>query len=177
MRQRSMWMIVVAVAAALVLAGCSGTGQQPITTLAPPADTTTQSAGPSGQTPIGTPVTSGPWTIEVNSVERKPSAGGAKASSGNEILVVNFDLKNTGTKDAGVGPTSFTLADRIGTMFNAVSTSDPAFIHNIKQPIKAGATSKIRIAYEVRKGAGPFQWIFTPYVDSGGATPAVFEIN
>ena len=113
----------------------------------------------------------------MNSVERKPSAGGAKAGSGNEILVINFDLKNGGAKDADVAASSFTLADRIGSMFNAVQTSDPAYIYNIQQPIKAGTTRKIRIAYEVRKGAGPFQWIFSPLVESGGATPAVFDIN
>ena len=126
---------------------------------------------------MGTPVTSGSWTIKVNSVARKTSVGKEKAYGGNELLIINFDLKNISTKDERIEPSSFTLADRIGTMIKAAALSDPAFIHQMKQPIKAGTTRKVLIAYEVRKGATPFQWIYAPLAASDAVTPVVIEVK
>jgi hypothetical protein len=126
---------------------------------------------------MGTPVTSEPWTIKVTSTERKASVGKEKPYAGNELFVINFDLTNSGTKDAAIAASSFTLADRIGSMMKAAALSDPAYFHQMKQPLKAGTTHKVKIAYEVRKGAGPFQWIYAPMAADAPVTPVVIEVK
>lgn len=187
MRMRTLWVFALLAAVAIVMTGCSqGAQTQATTPAATPATTGNEAPSdaeaatpPDGPalTAMGTAATSADWTITVKEVEREDSAGGADAASGKELLVIKFELKNGGTKDEGIGPTSFILADETGVEFSATPTGDPKFIFNIEQPIKAGTTREIRIAYEVPKGAGPFTWTFTPFVEGGEATPAVLEVK
>jgi hypothetical protein len=184
MRTRPIWVLVAMLAVAVVLAGCSGGGQPAATTPEQPAPAGTEApaATPAEPAPssapvaMGTPATASDWTLTVKEAEREDKAGGAAATGGNEMLVIKFDLTNGGAQDAGVGPTDFKLADQNGTEYQAAPTNDPTFIFNIEQPIKAGTTREILIAYEVPKGTGPFNWTYEPFVE-GGTTPVVMEVK
>jgi hypothetical protein len=188
MRARALWVVAMTLVSGLLLGGCSaGSGQNQTPSATGASETASASAGQqpgadtgsapsSATTPMGTAAKVADWTITVKAASRKAEAGGAKAADGKELLVIDFELKNGG-KDSGVGPTSFKLADTKGADFTATATSDPAYIFNIEQPIKAGTTRKILIAYEVPKGAGPFVWTFSPFVEGGQPAPAVLEVK
>ena len=176
--------LLVAVAAVALLVGCGGAGTQTRDTSKPatPAAQTPEpddatSAGKVAPVEMGQPAMSGTWTITVKEAERTAEAGGAKAESGKELLVLRFDLKNGGAKGEGTGPTSFKLTGPDGTEYQASPTSDSLFIFNTPQPIKAGETREIMIAYAVPVGVGPLQWAFTPFVEGGQAQPAVVNIK
>ena len=64
-----------------------------------------------------------------------------------------------------------------GTAYDASPTSDTLFIFNTPQPIKAGETREIMIAYGVPTGITPLLWTFTPFVEGGQASPAVVTIK
>lgn len=183
---RLMRIVLAVLAIAIVLTGCSPSTsstepEEPAATdTQAPADTAGEPAATEAEpelTPMGTAATSADWTITVKSATRAAEAGGATATSGNELLVITFDLTNGGTADEGVGPVSFVLADDAGTEYSAAPTGDPAFILNIEQPILAGTTREILIAYEVPAGAGPFTWTYLPFVEGGGNAPAVLEVK
>lgn len=176
MSTRATSVIVGMLLVVVALAGCAG---EPTV---PPIEQVEQSAAEpsSGEqaavdpTPMGTSATAGDWTITVKEVERARSAGGADASSGKELVVITYDLKNGGPADQGTGPVDYSLADAGGAAYTVAQTSDATFIFNIPQPISTGETREIRIAYEVPEGSGPFVWTFAPF---GAAAPAVLEVK
>ena len=176
MDMRRSLLAVGLIASLLVLAGCGGgattatTGTQAET---PPAAGSQTPAEPSPAA-MGKPATAGDWTITVKNVARAETAGGGSPSAGNELLVITYELTNGGAAGKGNGPTDFTLADAGGATFQAAPTGDPKFIFNTQQPIKAGETREILIAYDVTKGAGPFVWTFSPF---GAPKPAVLEVE
>lgn len=169
--------LMVAVVLAATLAGCaSSTPTEPAEPTEPAAEQPAEGEAKVAPVEIGAPATSGDWTLTVKSAERAAEAGGATAESGKELLVITFDLTNGGATDQGTGPVYFVLSGADGTTYDAAPTSDPAFIFNTPQPIKAGETREIKIAYGVPTGSGPFQWAFTPFVEGGAAEPAVVNI-
>jgi hypothetical protein len=186
MKARTVLVVLLGMALVAGLVACSGGGDTADTGTTtntgaqseePAANTGTAeqpSAEPIG---VGQPGTSGDWTVTVKEVERDDSAGGIDAASGNEMVVIQFDLTNAGSTDQGTGPTYFELKDEGGAVYQAAQTSGEEFIFNTPQPITAGETRKIRIAYEVPTGTGPFTWTFTPFVEGGGNAPAVFAIE
>jgi hypothetical protein len=172
--------LLLAIALAALVGG-GGTADKASTK--PPS---TQEAPPKGGTEpaakvapveIGQAATAGSWTLTAKKVERMAEAGGAKADAGSELLVITFDLNNDTGADQGTGPSSFALTGTDGTAYTAASTSDPAFIFNTAQPIKAGETREIKIAYGVPAGTSSFQWSFTPFMESGEVEPAVVNIK
>lgn len=184
MKSRHVWLLILVLAIGLVVAGCSGSG-----TAETPATTADQSAASSEPAPateepaaaapvaIGVPATSGDWTLTAKEVERDDSAGEVDAPSGSEMLVIKFDLKNGSAADQGTGPAYFALTDASGASMEPAQTSGEEFIFNTPQPIKAGETREIKIAYIVPTGSGPFTWTFTPFVEGGAATPAAVTID
>jgi hypothetical protein len=169
--------------AAVSLVGCAGASAPPVAappSAAAPTAPEQNVPGASGKAvvvEIGQPATSGAWTLTVSDAQRAAQAGGAVAQSGQELLVLTFDLKNGGTKDEGTGPTSFKLTGPDGTEYQASPTGDPEFIFNTPQPIKAGETRTIKIAYGVPTGTSPLQWVFAPFVEGGQAEPAAVNIK
>lgn len=162
------------------LAGCGGGKAAETTPITPPPATEAPATGTEAKVApveMGQPATSGSWTLTAKTADRAADAGGASAASGQELLVITFDLTNGGTADEGIGPTSFKLAGPDGTEYQATPTSDPAFIFNTEQPIKAGETREIKIAYGVPTGTTPFQWTFEPFSASGPPQPAVINIK
>lgn len=169
------------IALGIVLTGCGGpAASSPPATPAPATQPAAEGAPASGKVApveLGTPVTVSTWTLTAKSADRSPAAGGGKADPGKELVVIAFDLKNGAAKDQGIGPTSFKFAGTDGTEFQATPTSDPTFIFNTPQPIKAGETRTIKIAYAVPVAAGPFQWRFEPFVEGGSPEPGVVNIK
>jgi len=179
MRLRWMAIVVMALALAFVMSGCASEPPSVVTTPDEPVGTEpveTPAAG-AAAVPMGTAATSGDWTLTVRRVQRLETAGGIDAQAGNEMLVVTMDLANGSTVDQGTGPNYFVLSDADEGVYAAAQTSDPAFIFNTPQPIKAGETRNLSIAYEIPVGTGPFTLTFTPFVEGGGNAPAVFEIK
>lgn len=174
--------IVTAVAVfalAAALAGCAAPkpAEPAATPGAEPAAPAEKPAAKVAPVEIGAPVTVADWTLTAKEAERDDEAGGAKAESGKELLVITFDLKNGTATDQGTGPTYFSLTGPDGTTYDAVPTSGEEFIFNTPQPIKAGETRTIKIVYGVPSGAGPFQWMFTPFVEGGSPEPGVVNIK
>lgn len=165
---------------AVALAGCGGGNAAQTAPSTPPPATEAPATGTDAKVApveMGQPATSGSWTLTAKSAERAAEAGGATAQSGQELLIITFDLTNGGSADEGIGPTSFKLAGPDATEYQAAPTSDPAFIFNTQQPIKAGETREIKIAYGVPTGTTPFQWTFEPFSASGPPEPAVINIK
>lgn len=185
MKVRLIWPLVLALALVVALAGCSGSGttaEKPAATAeqpaaGEPAPTSEEPAAAAAPVAVGEPVTSGDWTLTAKEVERDDSAGGIDAPSGSEMLIIKFDLKNGTAADQGTGPVYFTLTDASGASMDPAQTSGEEFIFNTPQPIKAGETREIKIAYIVPTGSGPFTWTFTPFVEGGAATPGVVTIK
>ncbi len=161
-----------------MLAGCGGGAQAPTAT--PPAEPPAAEQPAEGEAKVapvevGTAVTVGDWTLTAKEVERDDSAGGAKADAGQELLVITFELTNNGAADQGIGPTSFKLTTSDGTEVQATPTSEPEYIFNTPQPIKAGEKREIKVVYAVPSGTAGLQWTFEPFVE-GGVEPAVINI-
>jgi len=182
MRQRTIWSTVAAVALALVLAGCSAA--EPTTepeaarptepAATQPAETGSEPAAVTS-VPMGTAATSGDWTLSVKETEREASTAGVDAASGNELFVVKLELTNTASTNRGTGPAFFILTDSSGAKYDPALTRGREFIYDTPQPIKAGETREIRIAYEVPVGSGPFTLAFTRLADGVEQAPAVLE--
>lgn len=177
----------VAIAAALVLAGCSSsTTPATAPSTSGPSTSAAVSTAPidlSG-TPTNAPVNmgqatkSGDWGLTVKSLTFAGDAGGAKAGPGKELAVVTVDLSNNAIKDAGIGQTDFKFAGADGVNYQAVPTSGSDFIFNTPQPIKAGETRTIKIAFEVTAGVRQFRLTFSPFSPSGSASaPAVVNVQ
>lgn len=188
MKARTLAMAVAVVAVLLTSSACSKpSGGEPAEpdAASPSATSTPPTAEPveAGQTPPATPAAMGQsaqsadWTIKVKAVDRVQAAGGAKASAGNELVVVTIELANGASSDQGTGPAYFKLTDQAGTEFQEAITSDPEFIFNIPLPIAAGETREIRIAYDVATGAGPLSLTFDPFVEGGNPAPAVLQVK
>lgn len=178
MRVRKITSLLMAVLIVALLSGCGGASEPAAepTPAEPAAEQPAEEAAKVAPVEIGEPATSGDWTLKAKSTDRVPEAGGAKAPSGQELLVITFDLTNGSATDQGTGPTDFKLTGADGTAYDAVLTSDPEMIFNTPMPIKAGETREIKIAYGVPKGMTPFQWTFSPFVEGGAAQPAVVNI-
>jgi hypothetical protein len=183
MRKRAIAVVLVVVAT-MLLAACG----EPLFTV-PSAGTSSADAtasvietvtlkGAPAPAPMGTVATSGGWSITAKSTKRGETAGGMRATEGLELLVVTFELTNGGKKADKVGASCFVLADKGGTVYHPVPTTDPAFLFNEDKPVKAGATSEMRMAYAVPERVGPFTWTFTPPGQSGAElASAALEIE
>jgi hypothetical protein len=183
MRKRAI-AVVLAALATMLLAACG----DPLFTV-PSASTSSADAtasaietvtlkGAPAPTPMGLVATSGGWSIVAKSTKRGQTAGGMRATQGLELLVVTFDLTNGGKKADKVGSSCFVLADKGGTVYHPVPTTDPAFLFNEDKPVKAGATSEMLMAYAVPERVGPFTWTFTPAGQSGAEpVSAALEIK
>jgi hypothetical protein len=183
MRKRAI-AVVLAVVATMLLAACGG----PVFTV-PSASTSSADAttsvigtvtlkGAPTPAPMGTAAASGDWGITAKSTKRGETAGGMRATKGLELLVISFELKKAGKKAGKVGSSWFVLADKGGTVYHPVPTTDPAFLFNEDALVKAGATKEMLMAYAVPKGVGPFTWTFAPPSQGGAAPePAVLEVQ
>jgi hypothetical protein len=129
--------------------------------------------------PVGMnqPTKSGDWALTVTKLEFTSEAGGAKAGPGKELAVVTFELTNNASKDAGIGQTDFKFAGTDGVTCDAVPTSGSEFIFNTPQPVKAGEKRTIKIAYEVNAGVKGGLFTFSPFSETGSATPAIINVN
>jgi hypothetical protein len=183
MKERAI-VVVLAAMVVVLLAACG----QPLATV-PSTDTASADAtasvigtvtlgGAPAPTPMGTAATSGVWGITAKSATRGATAGGMRATQGRELLAVTFELKNGGKKAVKVGSSWFVLADKGGTIYAPVPTTDPAFLFNEDKLVKTGAATEMLIAYAVPKGVGPFTWTFTPPGQGGvKPEPAVLEVK
>jgi hypothetical protein len=183
MRKRAI-AVVIAAAVVMPLAACG----EPMVT-APLASTpsvdATESAigtvtlnGAPAPTPMGVVATSGGWSITAKSTTRGETAGGMRATQGLELLVITFELENGGKKADKVGSSWFVLADKGGTVYHPVPTTDRAFLFNEDKLVQGGATSEMLMAYAVPAGVGPFTWTFTPPSQSGAdSVSAVLEVK
>jgi hypothetical protein len=184
MRERTIPAAIAIATVAVLLVGC---GQAMVTVpsaKSASADTTTSVIGTvtlkgaPAPVPMGTPATSGTWTVTAKSTKRGETAGGMRATQGRELFVVAFELKSGAKKAEKVGSSWFVLADKGGTIYQPVPTADPAFLFNEDKLVKAGTTNEMLIAYAVPKGVGPFTWTFTPPgQDSLAPTPAVLDLR
>lgn len=172
--------MVVALAGPL---GCSGSrgaggaaGTAAVQSQQAGGSASTGAADKSKVSKVGEEATSGEWKLTVKSIAFMPAAGGATAEQGKDLAVVTLDLKNGGSAGQGTGPAYFKFAGADGVAIEAAPTSDPEFIFNTPQPINAGETRTIKIAYPVPAGDKEFQLTFEPFVE-GGATPAVIDIK
>lgn len=187
MKARILWIALPMLVAAMALAGCAAQQEGTTTSTAPPSSATSTPApaeAPTASTtappvpPVaqGQTATTGHWKVSIDEVEREDSAGGARAASGKQLLVVKVDVANNNTTGYGVGPTAFKLTDASGATLEAAQTSDSKFIFNMPQPVKAGETRNVLIAFEVPIGSGPFTLTFYP--PTGGLTSgAALEVK
>jgi hypothetical protein len=176
--------VVLAVAATMMLAACGDPLFKVPSASTASADATASVIetvtlrGAPAPTPMGAVATCGGWSITAKSTKRGQTAGGMRATQGLELLVVTFDLTNGGKKAAEVGSSCFVLADKGGTVYHPVPTTDPAFLFNEDKSVKAGATSEVLMAYAVPERVGPFTWTFTPPGQSGAEpVSATLEIE
>lgn len=168
----------VLVLAVLPIAGCGGgdgaadgTSDDVI-----PIDEPVGEAEAASELSIGEKGTAGDWDIVVESVERAPEAGGAAAAEEGELLVIKLKLTNNGAEGQGTGPAYFKLAGLDGFVYEAAPTNDQTFIFNTPQPIGAGETRSVSIAYNVPVGTEGFTFTFEPFVE-GGTTPVVYGLQ
>jgi hypothetical protein len=168
--------VAVALVLVSVLAGCSQ-ATVPVQTdkaasnAVAPAQVTTTSGGGEGSTQkapakVGEQVTSGDWTLTVDKVSHASEAGGAKAVSAHELVVVEMTVARKG-KDEGTGPSYFKLTDASGATIQAAPTSSPDFIFNMQRPVKADTPTKVKIAYQVPKGTTGLTLRFSPFNEAG----------
>lgn len=181
--------LAVGLALACTLTACGTAGAPPATTSAAsstaasePSTAPIDMGGGSASTanaPVGMnqPTKSGDWGLTVTKLEFAAQAGGATAGSGQELAVLTLELTNTSTKDAGIGPSAFKFAGTNGVTYQAASTSSSQFIFNTPQPFKAGEKRTVKIAYEVDAGAKGGLLTFSPFSESGSATPAIINVN
>lgn len=178
----SLGIVVLLSVASIALAGCgsastSSPGISPSTATPAEKPAGASSSASSAPVKVGEKVTSGEWNLTLKNVEYTATAGGAKAPTPKTLAVVTFDLTNNSTGPQGIGPSSFKLMAADGTAYPPAQTSDKTFIFNIEQPIKAGETRTVKIAYLVPDGVKMFTFRFAPFDPAGRAQPVQFEIQ
>lgn len=186
---RSMSLItrsLLVVVLAITLTGC-GAKDEPVadpgvseTTASVGGDVGTSDEIPPSAAPVatGVKVTSAEWDLVVlgDSVER--DAGGTTAPSGKSLLVVEFELTNSSGRPRGIGQVDFELTDTSGGQYAVVPTSGEDFIFNTPQPIEAGETRTIKIAYEIPgAGAQGLILMFEPFVEGGVSQPVAVSLD
>jgi hypothetical protein len=183
MRHRGIVVIAAAFGVAVLLGGC-GMSKSASANLNQPAASTSVGAAqaisavqPATSTPMGQVGVSGTWSVVIKDVARGPQSGGVKAAKGDELIVIHCWLKNLGVDDEKLDASSFTLNDRGGLTYPVSPASGPGFLFNVEQPIRPHTTYGILLAYEVRKGAGPFTWTFTPPGQDTQIKAAVLQVN
>ena len=181
-REVSFGIIVLLLLASIAVSGCSSAA--PSAPATPPSTTspaekpaTTSGSASSAPVKAGEKATSGDWNLTVKNVAYASAAGGAKATAPETLAVVTFDLTNNGAGPQGIGPSSFKLVGTDGSAYPVAPTSDKAFIFNIEQPIKAGETRTVKIAYQVPDGVKTFAFKFAPFDPAGKAQPAEVDIQ
>lgn len=103
---------------------------------------------PARDVALGELAETGGWGIRVVTVADAKSAGGATASDGRILVVVEFELTNTAAQPRHIGQVDFRLTDAGSAEYRAVPTIGEEFIFNTPQPIEAGETRNIRIVYD-----------------------------
>ena len=181
-RRVSLGIVVLLLLASIAVSGCrSASPSAPATqpSASAPAEKPASTSGSASGAPVkvGEKATSGLWNLTVKNVAYASAAGGAKATAPETLAVVTFDLTNNSTGPQGIGPSSFKLVAADGTAYPVVPTSDKAFIFSIEQPIKAGETRTVKIAYQVPNGVKTFALKFAPFDPSGQVQPAEVDIQ
>lgn len=126
---------------------------------------------------IGDEVESNTWKLTVSKVSRAATAGGATAATGYELVVVELSLTNGGSEGEGIGPVSLKLTGPDDASFPAAPTSATDFIFNTPQPINAGETRAVKVAYEVPKGTSDLTLTFEPFVEGETLEPVTVDLG
>jgi hypothetical protein len=121
-------------------------------------------AGQGGLAMIGTSLTTGPWKVQVDSIEKPTSLpDGTKPAAGKEFWVLNVSVNNAGTSQALiVKPQQFVLADVKGTPVKAFPTQMSAFNAQQVKPVEVGTGGYTKFVYEMTPGTTNLRFTVTP---------------
>jgi hypothetical protein len=121
-------------------------------------------AGQGGLAMIGTSLTTGPWKVQVDSIEKPTSLpDGTKPAAGKEFWVLNISVTNVGTSQALiVRPQQFVLADVQGAPIKPFPTSMSAFNAQQVKPVEVGTGGYTKFIYEMTPGTTNLRFIVTP---------------
>lgn len=169
----------MAVAAVVAAGGCV-----PDRTAAPPEAPQLQpgatgASSPAGADPvrrvaIGEIVETGEWGLRVRGVSDVESAGGVTAPDGRVLIVVELELANRASIPRHIGQVDFGLTDTAAGEYPVVATVGEEFMFNTPQPIEAGETRSIKIAYTgVSPVSGELILRFQPFLQTGGMADLV----
>jgi len=172
MSTRLSGLLVIGLAVALILlAGCSSNASISLT-----GDTPTPTANSVTPVAMGQQAWCGDWGISIGSVKRMSTVRGAPAGKGKRLLVIKFDLRNGGTKEAPVVASDFTLNDETNAQYDPVIFPGNAYVSNNSETIGAGTKESLAIVYRVPRASGPFIWRFAGSGQSSQAKPAVLAV-
>jgi hypothetical protein len=166
--------LVAALAVVLVaLPGCSQSASISLSGDTTPSATTEKSATPVA---MGQQAWCGDWGILIDSAKRVRSIKGAPAGKGNRLLVIKFEARNGGTRDAGIAASDFTLSDETGATFTPLTFPGGSYLSNSAQTLGSGTKDSFAIVYRVPTTGGPFIWRFAGS-GQGAAKPAVLAVQ
>ena len=148
--------------------GASGAG----TTASSASSTTVPTVGPPAIAKTGEQVSVSDWKIKVGSVERKPEVDGVKATAGQEMLVVTFDVVNGSTRPVQLTREDFYLIQGKET-YSPVDTRKGLFAMG---PVAAGAEASTYLVFMVPVGSTGLKLSFWPFV-GGYVTTGQAEIS
>ena len=112
------------------------------------------------------------WKITVDVVESKAEVDGAKASAGEELLVVRFTVVNTLSRPVSLTAEDLSLKGDAAT-YRAIDTKTGLFA---LAPVPAGGTSTSFVVFAVPTGAKGLKLHFSPFIE-GKVSPREADIS
>jgi hypothetical protein len=121
----------------------------------------TASVAPANQTfNVGDVVKLGEYQFTVNNVKKLAQKGYSSPKSGNEYVIVNFTIQNTGDKEVNYNPYDFKIQDSNGNQTNETFVSLDDSLN--AGSLAAGGKVTGSIPFEAPKGDKALKLIYQP---------------
>ncbi|MFH0916439.1 MAG: DUF4352 domain-containing protein [bacterium] len=135
--------------------------------------TTTASLAPPAGAELGRETTIAGWKITVDAVGSTAEVDGAKASAGEELLVVRFTVVNTLSRPVSLTAEDLSVKGDGASTYRAIDTKTGLFA---LAPVPAGGTASSFVVFAVPTGAKSLKLHFSPFIE-GNISPREADIT